>query len=57
MSGAAELLLSCEVDDADGDVDANDYADFNAANNQAAGVDDSVADVAVDRNDADVKEP
>ena len=33
---------------------ALDGADFDVADDKAAGVDDAVADVAVDRNDADV---
>ena len=40
-------------DHADGALDAADDSDFDLANDQAAGV-DAVADVAVDRNDADV---
>ena len=48
-------LRLCEVDDhADGALDAADGADFDVADDPAAGVDDAVADVAVDRNDADV---
>ena len=38
----------------DGALHAADGADITVADDQAAGVDDAVADVAVDRNDADV---
>ena len=48
-------LRLCEVDDhSGGALDAAHGADFDVADDQAAGVDDAVADVAVDGNDADV---
>ena len=50
----ASSLRLCEVDDdVDGDVDAADAADFDVADDQAAGVDDAVDDVVDDDKEAD----
>ena len=55
LLGLLRHILPTVDDHADGALDAAaDDADSNVSDDQAAGVDDVVADVAVDRNDADV---
>ena len=47
-------ILPTVHDHADGALDAADDAGFHVADDQAAGVDGAVDDIAVDRNDADI---